>query len=218
MLRKDVVRQNRSPQRLIHAEYDFKTWREDVPSVERVRPPCCPSCGGASREPGRSLGLHGHGLRQRQLRGPVERWGRPRILVIAVRRYRCQRCAAVITVAPRGVEPGRLFSLPAIALALWLYGARRASPAVVRRAVSPWQVGATAASGWAQLRRWVRDVGAGRLLGGLPAAAGAGPRAIATRVTMALRGRASSGEGQPREEGHQVWLAALHLGVSIIAR
>ena len=84
--------------------------------------------------------------------------------------------------------------------------------------MSPWQVGATAASGWAQLRRWVRDVGAGRLLGGLPAAASAGPRAIATRVTMALRGRASSGEGQPREEGHQVWLAALHLGVSIIAR
>ena len=140
------------------------------------------------------------------------------MVVIAVRRYQCQRCAAVITVAPRGVPARRLFSLPAIALGLWLYGAQLHPPGAVRRAVSPWQAGATAACGWAQLRRWVRDVRAGRLLGGLPAAAGAGPREIAARATMALRGLASIGEGSPQEEGHQVWHAALRITVDILAR
>lgn len=211
------MKRSRSSQRLVHADCDFNTWRREVPPVARVRPARCPCCGGASREPGRALKLHGHGLRERQLRGPVERWGRPRIVVISVRRYRCQRCAAVITVAPRGVPARRLFSLPAIALALWLYGAQRQPPAAVRGAVSPWWAGATAARSWEQLRRWIGAVRAGRLLGGLPAAAGEGPREVATRATMALRGLASIGEGAPKEEGHQVWHAALHVAVSISA-
>lgn len=189
-----------------------------MPSVEEARPAACPCCGRASREPGRGLGLHGHGLRDRQVRGPVEHWGRPKTVVIAVRRYLCQRCSAVIVVVPRGVVRRRLFSSAAMARALWLFGVGQLPPARVREKVSPWQAaGATAAVGWAQLRRWARDVELGRLFGGLPAAAGGGGRAVAERIATALRGIAPPA-AWGASEAEQVWQGALHAEAGIAAR
>ena len=131
-------------------------------------------------------------------------------MIIAARRYRCQRCSAVIVVVPRGIAARRLFSSAAIAFALWLFGAEQQSPVQVRKAVSPWQAaGMEAAAGWAQLKRWVCDVEAGRLFGALPVAAGGAVRTIAKRVTTAFRGLApvSAWEASPAE---RVWQGALH--------
>jgi hypothetical protein len=109
--------------------------------------------------------MHGHGLRERQQRGPTAPDATPVVQVVALRRYRCVGCAAVIAVVPRDVEPRRHYSRPAIALALALWSLAHLSPAEVRRRISPWPiVGATAAAeGWCSLRRWARAAGAGRL-------------------------------------------------------
>lgn len=144
-----------------------------MPSVEAVRPGQCPCCEAASRPAGGRLGLHGHGRRERQQRGPETPGDPPKIVVLIVRRYRCTACGAVITVVPVGVITQRLFSGPAIAEAVALFGLERASSAEVRRKISPWsQVGPTAAVGWASLRRWLRAILAGRLFGRLRGSAG----------------------------------------------
>ena len=103
--------------------------------------------------------LHGHGMRSRLVRGPLRPDGSPEEVEILVRRYRCQRCGAVLLVVPRGVLRSCLFSASAIGLALALWAMHRLSAREVRRRVSPWGVvGDTAAAGWASLRRWVQQV------------------------------------------------------------
>ncbi|HET8541634.1 MAG TPA: hypothetical protein VFL83_17280 [Anaeromyxobacter sp.] len=132
--------------------------------MDAVRPGRCPVCAAPGRPAGEPLGLHGHGLRDRHQWGPVELGAAPALIGILVRRYQCQPCGAVIVVVPRGVVLRRLYSASAIALALALYGVAGLAPAEVRRRVSPLRiVGATAAAGWASLRRWSRAVRAGRL-------------------------------------------------------
>ena len=137
------------------------------PSVEEARPGRCPGCGAAARPVGGRLGLHGHGLRERQQRGPAAPDSAPVLRVVVLRRYRCVACAAVIAVVPRDVESRRHYSRPAIALALALWSLTSLPPAEVRRRISPWPVvGATAAAeGWVTLRRWARAGRAGRLFG-----------------------------------------------------
>jgi hypothetical protein len=90
--------------------------------------------------------------------------GAPRLVVVRVRRYACL-CGAILTVVPRETLPGRLYTISAVAWALALFGVDGASPQDVRRRTSPWAVvGATAAAGWATLRRWVAAVRERRLL------------------------------------------------------
>jgi len=60
----------------------------------------CPGCGAASRLVGAPLVLHGQGLLHRQVRRVLDVQGAHGVVVIAVRRYECQRCAAVMTVVP----------------------------------------------------------------------------------------------------------------------
>lgn len=128
------------------------------------------------------------------------------------RSYRCQRCLAVVLVVPQGVARRRLFSLGAIAWGLWLFGVRQQSPKQVRKAVSPWQnLGATAAAGWAQLRRWASDVRQGKLFAGLPAAVGGALRGVARRVATALAALAPPTAWDAPEAG-RVWQGALHAG------
>ena len=135
-----------------------------VPSVEAARPGRCPGCQVASRPPGQRLRLHGHGFRNRQVQGPLVATGPPQIITLRLRRYKCTQCGAMIVVGPRGLLAGRLYSAAAIALALASW-ALLAQPATeVRRRVSPWcVVGATAAAGWASLRRWTRALRRGKL-------------------------------------------------------
>jgi len=65
-----------------------------------------------------------------------------------------------MVVVPNDVLPARLYSGPAIALALALWAVLRMTAATVRTRVSPFPIiGATAAVGWVTLRRWARDAG-----------------------------------------------------------
>jgi hypothetical protein len=86
-------------------------------------------------------------------------------MVVRVRRYRCQRCGAVLTVAPRETATARLYTLSAVVWALALFGVSRLSEPEVRRCTSPWRVvGPSAVRRWISLRRWVAAVRQGRLL------------------------------------------------------
>jgi hypothetical protein len=159
---------NGAERSIVRSDIDVKSWVAKEPTVEAARPGRCPRCGGAGRPTGGPLGLHGHGLRGRQVRGPLEPGGRPLLLVLRVRRYRCQACAAVLTVVPRELTTGYLFSRSAVGWALALFGVMALPPREVRRQTSPWsRVGASAVTGWMSLRRWIDGVRAGRLLPGL---------------------------------------------------
>jgi hypothetical protein len=135
--------------------------------------------------------MHGHGLRERQLRGVLEAGGPPVIVLLLLRRYLCLECGAVVTVVPRGVLRRRLYSAGAIALALALFGLDELSEAAVRERSSPWRiVGATAAKGWCTLRRWVRAIRSGRLWPTLASLrADWSDRDVARRVASALAAR-----------------------------
>lgn len=123
------------------------------------------------------------------------------VVVVAVRRYRCVSCGAVIAVVPRDVEPRRHYSRPAIALALALWSLASLPAAEVRRRVSPWPVvGVTAAAeGWVSLRRWVRAGRAGRLFRAVARPVAGGLREVAARLAEQALGRAPPAvRDQPR--------------------
>ena len=165
---------------------DFKRWLREVPGVEQARPGRCPCCGAAGRSVGGHLLLHGHGLRERQLRGPLEPGGEPQVLALLLRRYLCVACGAVITVAPKAVLPKRLFTSAAIAMALALWSVAGESSPEVRTQISPLKtVGHAAARSWLTLRRWTRDA---RCLfhGVRPWPDGWPPRKVAERVATTM--------------------------------
>src|SRR5690606_19508329 len=116
-----------------------KNWLQRPPTVEEVRPGRCPRCEAASRPAGGPVGLHGHGLRERQIRGPFAIDAAPTTSVIACRRYRCIACGAVMTVVPLGVEPRRYYGRAAICLALGLWVLAGEPMAEVRRRVCAWR-------------------------------------------------------------------------------
>jgi hypothetical protein len=199
--------EDQSRDHFIHSTVDVNTWQTHPPTVAAARPARCPACGRASRVPGRALGLHGHGVRSRQVRGPQTPDAAPALVVLDLRRYRCTACAAVMTVAPREVVAHRLFAAPAIALALALWGLLGQTARAVRARVSPWRVvGATAAAGWSQLRRWAAaapDVFARARL-----APGHRDRRTAAAVATVLRGFAPVG-ARDRALATQVALGAV---------
>ena len=161
-----VIVTDRSSFGLVHSSIDVKSWIEELPSVEAARPARCPLCGAASRRPGRSLGLHGHGTRPRGLWRALALAAPTVVGEILVRRYLCQLCDRSVTVVPRGVLWRRLYGATAIATALALWAVERQPAPQVRTTVSPWPlVGATAAVGWCSLLRWSAAIRAGRLFG-----------------------------------------------------
>lgn len=172
---------------IVYLALDVKSWLVRPPAVEEARPGRCPRCGSASRPVGGAVGLHGHGLRDRQVRGPPEVGAAPVMAVIACRRYRCTACGAVVTVVPRGIEPGRHFGRAAICLALTLWALGGLSTAAVRSRVSEWRGGGVAS--WQTLRRWAMAAAAGSLPW-CQAAAGLEVRAAAARAGQIAAGRA----------------------------
>lgn len=188
---------DRSVLRFVQAKVSVKDWIARLPSVDEVRPGCCPACDAPSRPAGGALGLHGHGRRERHLWGPAEVGSTPTLIGILLRRYLCQSCGAVVVVGPRGLVRQRLYSASAIALALALFGASGLAPAEVRRRVSPHQiVGSTAAVGWASLRRWCRAVRARRLFPAVRALPeGAKLRQVAARAATTLAASTPSSGG-----------------------
>lgn len=170
------------------------------PTVGEVRPGRCPACEAPSRPVGGLLGLHGHGLRERHQWGPTELFAAAAaVITVLARRYRCQSCGAVVLVVPRGILRRRLYSAGAIALALALWGVAGLAAPEVRERVSPFAiVGATAAAGWASLRRWSRAVRGGRLfpvVRALPAEASL--RQMAARAATTLAAYAPGAGGLP---------------------
>jgi hypothetical protein len=160
--------------------------------------------------------LHGHGLRERQVRGPACPGEPPEEQTVLLRRYLCLQCRAVIVVGPLGLLPGWIYSGPAIAWALWLFGVATQAAAKVRSQVSPWSVvGATAAAGWATLRRWARAVRGRRLFAQVrPCPAEWSARQVAGRAaTTAAALALPSDRGLPQD--HQAWRGALSLGRAI---
>ncbi len=107
---------------------------------------------------------------------------------MALRRYRCLACRAVVLVVPAEVEPRRHFSRPAIALALALWSLSSRSPQEVRRRISDWSTtGMTAAAeGWVSLRRWARAARAGRLFRAIAREFEGSLREIAARIAQTV--------------------------------
>ena len=172
---------------IVYRGLDVKTWLQRPPTVEEARPGRCPRCGAAGRPLGGPLGLHGHGVRDRQVRGPLVVGDVATETVVGCRRYRCTGCAAVITVVPQGVEPGRHYGRAAICMALALWALAGWSALAVRRRVGTWRN--PAATGWRTLRRWGLAAGASAWTwcGG---AGGLAPRAAAARAAQIAAGRA----------------------------
>ena len=194
---------------IVHLALDVKTWIANPPSVEAARPGQCPKCGTASRPPGALLGLWGHGVRERQQRGPLDAEGVPREVTVAVRRYQCRCCGAVIQVVPSDTAPRRHYSRSAIALAVALFGVARRTITEIRRRVSPWQVvGDGAAGSWAALRRWVAAIRRGGLFPTVRAIpAGFTARQAAERIAMTVAAHAPPAcAALPLE--HQVFVGA----------
>lgn len=103
------------------------------------------------------LGLHGHGLRERGQLGPASPDELAEHATLRLRRYRCQRCAAVVVSAPRGLLPRLRYGAVAVALALALWAAEDQPGHRVRERVSPLpSVGNEPLHGWRSLGRWAR--------------------------------------------------------------
>lgn len=162
----------RSDTRIIQSAIDVKFWAKTPPSCTAARPASCPGCGAASREPGRTLGIVGHGLRGREVEGPDEPGEVPVSAMIFARRYRCLACGAVLVVVPRGVGRALRYTLEAIGYALALWGYTRATAETARQAVSTAKArGFSAPERWSSVRRWAS--GAARIFGsGTPSARG----------------------------------------------
>jgi len=169
---------------VVHSDIHVKFWAESVPSVERVRPGRCPRCRAAARPLGERLGLVGHGVRERQVRGPRRAGAPPELLVIAVRRYQCRHCLAVCTVVPRGVVRRRHFGAGAIGWALFLRGHEDRPSRQIRDLVGG--MGHPEAGSWVTLERWLRAVESGRLFQSRASPALASPRQRAERAAMVL--------------------------------
>jgi hypothetical protein len=136
---------------------------------------------------GEALGLHGHGLRSRLIEHSEGREQRAQLTEVQVRRYACQHCFAIVLSVPSVVLRAMRYSASTIALGLGLWSHGGCSARAVRAAVISARVlGASAAAGWASLRRWSRA--APRLFPKLPA----GPPATTPRVAA---GRVISGLG-----------------------
>jgi hypothetical protein len=157
------VQRRSSGEGIVYSTIPVKKWAEALPSAERVRPGCCSRCGAASQPLGAGLGLHGHGVRWRQVRGPGGAEGEPETVTVAVRRYLCQRCGGTTTVLPGGLCARRHYSASAIGLALCLFGLTGHSVEETRARVCTWREGFDL-NRWTTLRQWVAAVSVGRLL------------------------------------------------------
>jgi hypothetical protein len=165
-----------------------------MPTCAEARPATCPCCNKAARPVGGRLVIVGHGVVERQLRGPIAAAGEAESIVLQVRRYRCRACKAILTVGPLGLARGRWYGAGAIALALEAYGRGETSVAIRRRVSPSSTVGVSACERWVTLVRWIDAARGGRLfavtaLGELPR------RRVAEHVVLALAGRAGRALG-----------------------
>lgn len=149
------MQKERSKSHVIRGAVDVNPWCRSPQSVDAARPERCAGCSAAARPIGEPLVLHGHGVRDRQVREAAV-FGEPATMItVVVRRYQCQLCNAVMTVVPRGVMPGLLYSASVIGWALALYGLSSQSMQAVRTAAAAGKNVGLDATGWPALRRWI---------------------------------------------------------------
>ena len=161
-----------------------------MPSCAAARPGLCPCCGAAARPLSGPLVVVGHGVVERQLRGPSGPHEPPVQVLVQLRRYRCRACRAVLVVGPQGLLRGRWYGGGAIGLALALY-AQGAPSAQVRARTCPLRVvGCSARERWVTLTRWVECARSGELFGRMGAVVGLARRAVAEQVMLVLAARA----------------------------
>lgn len=173
---------NRSDGSVVRSALSIKQWIQKPPTVDEARPSACPRCDAPSRPFGGAIQLHGHGVRERQVRGPGAP-DEPEVaggIEVKGRRYRCVLCHAVVLVVPSEVLPGRHYSASAIGLVLALWGLLQATARAVRaRGSSAKELGFDAMRGWAAMRRWAKAVKEGGLFAWVPRA---GPSATLREV------------------------------------
>jgi|GEM_PF-2133566 len=124
--------------------------RSCLPSVEELRPACCPLC----QEPCRTedgLRIVGHGTYRRQLLGMP---GGCRNLVIWIRRFLCRHCRHTISVQPDDLYPSRWYAGVAIVLSLVLSLLGGEADTDVRERIA----GSQESRGWKTLERWRRQL------------------------------------------------------------
>jgi hypothetical protein len=191
------LKKNRSDGRLVQSEIRLKPWIAQTPTVAEARPAACPGCKAASCPVGGRIQIHGHGLRERQVRGPLGPGEKALTVGVPGRRYRCVVCGAVFLVVPREVLPRRQYSAEAIGFALALWGLVKATALAVRLQISPSSViGFEAMTGWVTLRRWAKAVKNRCLFSSVPAA---GPSATLRDVaSLAATALAASADPTTR--------------------
>jgi len=116
---------------------------------------------------------------------------------ILLRRYRCLGCGAVLTVGPRDLLPGMLYSLVTVvvALAQWGQGATTSS---VRAQLGAFSViGNATLHDWCSLRRWARRAAGVKLLGEVCVQISGTLRERATRWVCILTGAGPPGDLLP---------------------
>lgn len=185
----------RSGEGIAYSAIGVAEWAKQVPTAEQVRPASCSVCGRESRALGELVTLVSHGLRSRQIRGPVSPAGQPETRLLRVRRYRCLRCGGLTTVLPRGLLARRHYSASAIGLALCLYGLQRLSLGETRWRICTWAIGFEPGR-WTTLPAWVAAIEQGRLFPALrPLAVGASLSCKSERAAAALCAMALTGGG-----------------------
>lgn len=138
--------------------WSVERWLQQMPTVEEARPARCPLCNAPSHPVGEGLGLHGHGVRSRQVWGPLSAEAEPQIHEVLVRRYQCQSCGQTFTVGPESMARRYLYMVTAIVAGLWRWGQRREPARRVRQQLSPLRVqGAARPERWASLARWTEQ-------------------------------------------------------------
>jgi hypothetical protein len=205
--------EERSACRILQSEINIKRWLTALPAVDQVRPPRCPCCDAASRPVGGVLVVRGHGVRERQVRGPLEVGGNPELVTVQARRYRCGACRAIVIVVPRGLLPRRLYSAAAIGWVLARVGLDCTPTRLVRAEVCPSTIlGVAAAERWIAPSRWIEASRRGQLFPRLGRhGADSSRRQIAERTAMqlmALSPRSSSGQAATHLAFHGAALAA----------
>ena len=142
---------------VVRVAVDVKAWMTSLPSVSAIRPARCPGCGVCGEVSG-DVRLHGHGLRERLLCGPLAVGDAPGEHTVSVRRYRCRECGELVQVGPNALLRRRRYGLLGIVLAFVAWGIDVQSAWEARVAVSPQRVFGDGTNGrWPMLRRWVQD-------------------------------------------------------------
>ncbi len=141
----------------------------------------------------------GHGVVERQVRGPATAHGPPEQALLTLRRYRCRACTAVLIVGPRGLILRRWYSAGAISVALAAFAAGETGAEARARTSPVATVGGSAVDRWMTLVRWLDAARDGPLFA-VSDLRGLGRRDVARQVVLVLAARGGHAPGADMAE------------------